>query len=177
MNELAFMLERFHDREIKWKRNKNFNYRIMMDETIPFDQDKFDKIEKIFLSFNKEMKYLVTFEGKLHRYDEFKRELKAWDKESAMNYHVNWDSIYAKYRNECLEICEQKELANIATLICYEKYPRRSKKFLWAVASAGILENLEQKEIQIPVRDDNGCCEYLGRRYSMIDYKPDIIGN
>ena len=177
MNELAFMLERFHDREIKWKRNKNFNYHIMMDETIPFDQDKFDKIEQIFLSFNKEMKYLVTFEGKLHRYDEFKRELKAWDKESAMNYHVNWDSIYAKYRNECLEICEQKELANIATLICYEKYPRRSKKFLWAVASAGILENLEQKEIQIPVRDDNGCCEYLGRRYSMIDYKPDIIGN
>ena len=176
MNELAFMLERFHDREIKWKRNCGFDYHIMMDESIPFDQEKFDKIEQIFLSFNKEMKYLVTFEGKLHRYDEFKRELKAWDKESAMNYHVNWDSVYAKYRNECLEVCEPKELANLATQICYVKYPRRSKKFLWAVASSGILENLEQKEFKIPIRDDNGDYEYLGRRYSMIDYRPDIIG-
>ena len=93
-----------------------------------------------------------------------------------MNYHVNWDSVYAKYRNECLEVCEPKELANLATQICYVKYPRRSKKFLWAVASSGILENLEQKEFKIPIRDDNGDYEYLGRRYSMIDYRPDIIG-
>lgn len=167
MNQLCFLLERFHDREIRWKRAKHFNYRIMMDDSIEINPDKMKIVENIYKEFNKECRYLILFEKKLHNYDKYKNELKAWDKESAMSYYVNWDSVYAKYRNVCEEICTQKELANITTIICYETYPKRSKRFLWAVASSGILENLKQVDFSLPVRDPDGEYEYLGKRYSL----------
>ena len=97
------------------------------------------------------------------------------NKESAINYHVNWDSIYGKYRQECEDECpDKKELANYAVMLCYEKYPRRGKKFLWAVASSGVLENLEQQDVLIPFKDDDGEYEYMGRRYTL--KRPDSYG-
>lgn len=166
MNQLCFMVEHFHDREIKWKRFSPFNYKIMIDKSIPIDKQNLKAIETLFLQFNKETRYLLAFEKKLHRYDEYKSELKAWDRESALAYKVNWDSVHAKYRNLCEDVCGQKELANLATIVCYELYPKRSKKFLWAVASSGILDNLDQVNFNIPVRDDDGPYEYLGKMYS-----------
>ena len=177
MNQLAFMIEKFHDHEIKWKRMDAFDYTIMLDEDVEVTQEHFDAIESVYKDFNKEMKYLITFENKLHRYDEFKDELKAWDKESAMNYHVNWDSVYSKYRNECSKICpDKKELANIAVKLCYEKYPKRGKKFIWSCASEGVLENIKQVEIALPVKNPTGEYAYLGKRYSMISYTGEAVG-
>lgn len=171
MNRLAFLIEDFHNKEVKWKKSSDFNYKIMIDESIPYDEEKMKRIERLYLEFNKEVKYLVAFENKLHRYDEFKKELKAWDKESAINYHVDWDSVYNRYRLQCEKICENKnELANIAVSICYEKFPKRGKKFMWVVASSGIIENIKQEEIYIPVKDYNGDFEYLGKKYRLEKY-------
>lgn len=167
MNQLCFMFERFHDRDIRWKRSQHFDHSIMIDYSILEDDKKSDAIEAIYKQFNKECRYLTIFERKLHNYDKYRDELRAWDKESALNYYVNWDQVYAKYRNLCEDVCDQKELANIVTRLCYEKYPKRSKRFIWAVASAGILENLKYVDFPLPYRDDNGPYEYLGRRYSM----------
>lgn len=171
MNRLAFMIEDFHNNEVKWKKSNGFNYKIMIDESIVENEEKMNEIENIYLEFNKEVKYLVSFENKLHRYEEFKNELKAWDKESAMNYHVDWNTVYNRYRVRCEKICQDKnELANIAVKICYEKYPKRGKKFMWVVASSGIIDNIKQEEFKIPVKDSNGDFEYLGKKYSMLTY-------
>lgn len=177
MNQLAFMVEKFNNREIKWKRAKNFDYKVMMDDSIAVDEEKLKKIEEIFIKFNREVKYLASFEKKLHRYKEFKDELKAWDAESAMNYRVNWNSIYDGYRRACSEICpNQNELANIVVYLCYVKYPRRAKKFIWVVASSGILDNIKSVDFEIPIKDDFGEYEYLGKRYSLRTINYDSLG-
>lgn len=171
MNQLSFMMEKFHNKEIRWKKNEDFDYSIMIDKSIPMDFEKLNKIEEIYLDFNKEIKYLVSFEKKLHEYDKYKNELKAWDKESAINYHVNWDSVYSVFKKRCEEVCDnKKELANMCVTLCYEKYKSRGKKFMWAVSSSGILENIKQVEINIPIRDSNGELEYLGKKYSTYVY-------
>ena len=67
----------------------------------------------------------------------------------------------------------QKELANLAVIICYEKYPGRSKNFMWRVASKGIIENLKQKNISLPIEDSDGDYVYLGRNYRLEDVQFD----
>lgn len=172
MNKLAFFIEKFHNREIRWKRSEGFDYRLMIDEKIPVDNEKLEQINAIYKDFNKEIRYLSAFERKLHQYDKYKDELKAWDRESAINYYINWESVYEKFRKECDSVTKsKKELANMATLVCYEMHKSGSKKFLWAVASAGILENLEQTEVMLPVRDQEGKYEYLGKRYAVYSFK------
>lgn len=177
MNKLSFFIEKFHNKEIKWKRNKlvdnkqDFDYNIMINENVEIDEDKFEKIHKVFHEFNEQIKYLSLFEKKLHNYDKYKEELKAWDKESATSYEINWDSVYSKYKNICEEICPDKiMLANICVKLCYEKHVSYSKRFMWVVSSYGILENIKQENILIPVKDDCGNFEYLGKRYSMMNY-------
>ena len=71
-------------------------------------------------------------------------------------------SFFDKYRNECEKICpDKKMLANIAVQLCYEKYPRKAKKFLWKVAAEGVLSNIKQKDFALPVKDPNGNFCYL----------------
>lgn len=172
MNKLAFFIEKFHNKEIKWKRvTKNgenvFDYRIMMDETIPVNENSVKKINRLYKDFIEQVKYLTAFENKLHQYDKYKSELKAWDKDTAINYKVNWQSVYDKFKNRCEEVCpDKKELANIATVVCYEKHKSGSKRFLWVVASSGLLENIKQTDVMLPHRDNDGEYEYLGKRYS-----------
>ena len=43
MNQLAFFIEKFHDKEIKWKiKGCDFDYHIMMDDKIIIDEEKKD---------------------------------------------------------------------------------------------------------------------------------------
>lgn len=177
MNRLSILIDRFHNKEIKWKRNKfygkdgDFDYRVMIDDSINIETELVDKIEDIYREFNEQVKYLSAFENKLHNWLEYKEELVAWDKESAMSYKVNWQSIYDKFKNRCEEVCpDKKKLANICVVICYERHKSASKRFLWSVASTGLLENIKQVEISLPHKDENGQYEYLGKKYSMVPY-------
>ena len=69
-------------------------------------------------------------------------------------------------------------LANIAVRLCYEEFPKRDKKFLWAVAEKGILANLKQVAQPLPVRVYAGdaetaggeLMEYMGRLYAWETY-------
>lgn len=177
MNRLAILIDKFHNKEIKWKRNKtygengDFDYTVMLDDSIEVDDKILQEIEKIYKEFNEQIKYLSAFENKLHMWDIYKDELKAWDKESAISYKVNWQSVYDKFRNRCEEVCpDKKKLANACVIVCYEKHKSASKRFLWAVASSGLLENIKRTKINLPHRDENGKYEYLGKKYSLVEY-------
>lgn len=143
--------------------SQHFDYKIMIDDTIPVDKNKLEQIRAIFLQYNQESSALTK---------EFRAGLlKATNKKSRSESYVidiDWQTFYNSYRLRCFDICPNIcELANYAVIICYEYYPKRSKGFLWHIVGEGIIANLKQVEEYLPIRDDAGDYEYLGRRYRM----------
>lgn len=174
MNLLCMSLERW-ERGVRWHKEPagNFDWHIMFDKEIGYDQSVFDQIEAIFLDFNRYRKEQLLFEKKCHNWQLYKTELKdKITKEEAKTYETNWQAIYNVYRNKCKLICpDVRELANILVVLCYEKYPNKFKKFLWHMAGAGVIENIKPVPVQLPVHDPNGEYEYLGQRYSLAEPK------
>ena len=89
-------------------------------------------------------------------------------KEEVLNTTINWNYYYERYSRIANMIClNPKELANLVVKLCYEKYPKKNKKFIWIIAGQGILENLKQTKVLLPTENENGQYEYLGRKYSL----------
>ena len=169
MNRLAWDIEKWH-KEIRFKRKyKDFDYNIMIDENISLNQDKMDKLEEIYLDFLKKMKELGKQNALSKNYDEYKDYFgDDVSKEEVMNTKINWNYYYDQYRMMAEKICHnKKELANLAVKLCYEKHPKKNKKFMWIVAGEGIVENIKQVDIMLPIEDRNGEYEYLGNTYKL----------
>ena len=160
MNRLCREIEKW-EKSFRWKRTfKEFDYHIMIDESIPFNQERFDAIEEIFLEFCKEMKQLKSDEREIQNEN--------------IEFTVNWNYYYDYYRNKCEEVCSyQKELANIAVLLCYENHPTKNKKFLWRIAGSGVVQNIKQVDYFLPIEASNGEYEYLGKRYNLMKREDD----
>ena len=170
MNQLCFYLEHW-DNSLRRQHNEKFDYHIMIDADVAVNEERFAAIEQIYLEFNKTIADLVKTERQCRYYDRFKKELakKGITKEDAANYDTDWQYYYNKFRARCTEACpDAKELANIAVTLCYEKYPKRNKKFLWVAAGTGIVENVKQVNICLPQLCDDGEYEYLGKRYTLM---------
>lgn len=172
MNLLCMSLERW-ERGVRWRKEPagSFNWHIMYDSEIGYDQDVFNEIEAIFLDFNKYRKQQLELEKKAKNWKLYRKELEGiMTKEEAKTYETNWQAIYNVYRNKCKLVCpDVRELANILVVLCYEKYPNKFKKFLWHMAGAGVVENIKPVPVQLPVHDPNGEYEYLGQRYSLAE--------
>ena len=175
MNRLCVDIERWQRKHIKFKKTyKDFDYHIMIDETIPFNEEHFKSIEKIYLDFCKEIDEASIFNAKCRNYDKYKDYFKEnypeLTKEFVENFEINWKVYYDKYRSLCRRVCSDKqELANIATILCYEKYPNKNKKFIWKVASDGVLLNIKNQNIVLPMKCKDGNLEYLGKKYAMLE--------
>lgn len=158
MNRLCWEIEKWESKIRFNHKYADFDYTIMLNDSIPHNEDNFNLIEAVYLNFCKEM-----------------RQLKIDEKEICLtnqNFRINWLYYYNLYKKKCLAICESvSELANIAVCLCYEKYPKKSKKFIWQVAGDGIVQNLVQADIQLPIENMDGEYEYLGRKYSLVKVK------
>ncbi len=175
MNRLCFDIEKW-EKKVRYRRtDKTFDYSIMIDKDIPFDQDKFDAIEKIYLGFCSETAELLKLYKMTKQWSKYEGQLKGiMTKQEAAEYEINWDSYYGKYRSRCQAVCpDTKELANYAVVLCYQKYPARGKKFMWRMAPGGIVENIKQESFALPSLDDSGEYEYLGKRYSFVAFNGD----
>jgi hypothetical protein len=161
MNRLCFELEKW-DRKIRFKRTyKNFDYQIMINKDIEIDQKIYKKIEDIFLKFCKEMNELSKDQAVIRKYGS-----QGVSKEDTSNFVLNWREYYKKYSDLCAKKCpDKKMLANIAVQLCYISHPHKNKKFMWIVAADGILENIKQVDIKLPLFSKYGDYEYLGKRY------------
>ena len=156
------------EKSIRWKKTfKDFDYTIMIDNSIEVTPDIFEKIEEIYIEFCKEMKELGSFQGKIKNYNKYKNELEGIiSYNDSLNFTINWKHYYDLYRKKCLEITkDERLLANITVLLCYEKYPNKNKKFMWCVAGNGIVKNIKQVDILLPKNDFNGNLDYLGKKY------------
>ena len=173
MNLLCMDLERW-ERGVRWhKDTAPFNWDIMYDAEIGYDQAIFDEIEAIFLDFCKCRKENLEFEKKCRNWKVYHKDIQdRITREEAKTYETNWQSIYNIYRNKCKMICpDVRELANILVVLCYGKYPNKFKKFLWHMAGAGVVENIKPVPVQLPVHNPDGEYEYLGQRYSLAEPK------
>lgn len=172
MNRLCFDLEKW-EKKVRYRRtDKTFDYSIMIDPSIPMDHQRFLEVEKIYLSFCSETNAMLKLYKMAKQWDRYKSQLKGiMTKQEASEYEINWDLHYSKYRNLCQSVCpNQKELANIAVILCYEKYPSRNKKFMWRMAPSGIIENIQQETFELPLLNDAGEYEYLGKKYSFEEF-------
>jgi hypothetical protein len=188
MNKMCKLIEDWEYKTIRYnsknKTDSNFDYTIMIDKTIPVNYIKLNAIEKIFLEFYKEMSELSSAQNKLNHceieenFDWIRENIPGLTKEQILNheYEHDWQAYYDYYKEKCKAVCSNpRELANLAVMVCYERYPKRSKRFIWKVASDGIIKNLTKNtdKIMLPVKAENGKYEYLGRLYNMeeIEYE------
>ena len=168
-------VEIWEKKSIKYKKKyKTFDYTVMIDENVPMDKEIFAKVEKIYLDFCREINDASKFNTMCKDYDKyrdyFRQNYPEYSKEFFSEFEINWQVYYNKYKKLCKAACPDKQmLANIAVLLCYEKYPSKNKKFIWKVANEGVLLNIKRCNINLPMRDDDGPLEYLGKRYSMME--------
>ena len=176
MNQLCWFIERWEN-TIRRRRTKKFDWSIMFDADVGYTQEHFQEIEKICLDFYKTCKILSETDRQCKNYERYKDVLKkkGISKEAAKEYDVDWQYYYGVYRNKCqLLVPDQRELANICVELCYGKYPSRNKKFMWMMAGKGIVENIKQVNICLPLQCDDGEYEYLGKRYTLAPMENDI---
>lgn len=166
MNRLCKDLEKWCDkhRYSAGSRKVKFDYTIMLDKTLPVDEEKQLKINEVYLDFCKSMQELQKDQSYVRKYGD-----SSLSKYDSSNFTINWGYYYEEYRKRCQEICPDiKQLANMAVRACYEYCPQKNNsKFIWRVAGEGIVANIAQVPILLPIRDENGEYEYLGQRYSM----------
>lgn len=160
----------------KYKIDEDFNYRIMMSNHYQLNEEKLNQIKDIFVEFYKEMSELSSDQNKFKNYKykdnwEYLREAYPdLDPLLIPNFEFEWEEIYKIYKKKCQKVCkDSQELANLAVTVCYELYPNKSKRFIWKVASNGILRNLSENSelIKLPMLNPNGEYEYLGKKYSL----------
>ena len=175
MNRLCKDVEAWERKSIKYKKKyKTFDYTIMLDDNVKIDEEIFSKVEKIYLDFCREINDASKFNTMCKDYDKyrdyFRQNYPEYSKEFFREFEINWQVYYNKYKKLCKAACPDKQmLANIAVILCYEKYPSKNKKFIWKVANEGVLLNIKRCNINLPMRDDEGPLEYLGKRYSMME--------
>ena len=176
MNRLCWELENWH-KTLRWKSTaRNFDYTIMLDNSVNVDSDIAEQIEQLFLEFYKEKKELADDQRRVRAYkDETIRA--AMSKYDAQHFVIDWSYYFERYKIACAGICQnQIMLANIVVKLCYEKYPKKSSQFMWVVAEDAILNNIRQlPKIKLPIIDNGGNYEYLGRKYSIVEVDGDEL--
>lgn len=177
MNSLCYDIERWENKKRTRKAVEDFDYHIMIDDSIEFVQERFDKVEEIYKDFNKTINRLLLEKNKCSDYDKNKEWIKKYlkiTKKQAIAFDVNWNYYYDLYKNELLKITKnKKELVNYLVILCYEKHPRSKKKILWSVAGDWIANNIKQVNTEVLVRDLDGDINILGDTYKWQEVNAD----
>lgn len=174
MNKLCWDIEHW-ERGVKFKRNTGFDYRIMLNEDLIYDDETFDAVHELFLRFCKETTAASRYQSVVRKYEN-KAVRKQFTRSEAAEYMADWDVIYEKYKAEAKKICpDQCILANIAVVLCYEYYKNKGMKFPWIVAGDGLVKNIRVADVvKMPMQDADGKCEYLGKRYSLLEVRDEL---
>lgn len=180
MNEHCWYIERW---ERKLRFNKEFvnTSHCLIDTSIPFDEEKYNKVEKLFGIYKKEYRSNKNFERMCKNYDKYKYELEelALDKRTVKNFEIDWDKFYNDYQKKFLKVVpNQAELANYLVELVYNKMNGMYYNQMWQIVGEGLLTNLRKNKVTpvlVPKESDNKIgTEYLGRYYSFVEYKGKI---
>jgi hypothetical protein len=173
MNRLCYEVEKW-GKDLHIVSSGKFDPSIMIDTDVTYSDDEFAAIEKIYCEFIKDIGEMKRDQYKFANYDKYRSwiwENYQFTRYEATNFMFDWAYYYELYKVRCAEVVpDVKKLANIVTNICYYKYPKRGKNFIWVVAGDGVVQNIKQTRITLPLRDNNGNITILGKNYRMIDF-------
>ena len=138
---------------------------LMKDNSIPFDSEKYKKMEELFTSYRSGRNKLSS---DLY---ENRREIK-----DAVKFRRIVDDFHKIYHLKALEISDDVyELTNYAVSICYELHPKGGKAFAWSAFGEFIVDNIAKnllkqgkKKYLVPIISSEGV-EYMGQKYSEVE--------
>ena len=153
MNELCWMIESIDIKKKFPKDTNQFDYTILMDESVPIDNKKLEVIEKIYKEY-KVYKSRIKLQS-------------VFDDGDSDYIEIN-ENMIDKFIKDAYDISSNDiDIANMCVYVNYILYPNSPKDFAWNVGREGLLKNIikNQKPIKyVPVKDEYGV-EYLGERY------------
>ncbi len=149
MNLLCHFMENKIRKIKKESKNTVFDYNIYINDDIKVDEDKLNKVHLLYKEFS---------DIKRNKHDTNKR-----------NKHQKEEMIFL-FRKKLYEISSNiSELTNLAVIICYRDFPKRSREFLWKLLPTGVTGNLNKnniiQSIEVPFEDEKGDFQYLNKKY------------
>jgi len=166
MNKIAwYMEEQFKQLKISTSIPiTDENIQILKDSSIPFDEEKYKKLDALYRIYKKEKrKFSNAYAGG----NTTQTDVAA--------YFKTIDQFNKFIRQKAYEISSNgAELVNLVVDICYVAFPGDNKSFLWQIFSNEIIENIaknKQEKCFIPALDDNGNINYLYSSYLMTEIK------
>ena len=112
------------------------------------------------------------------RYKKTKQKMKSMSLMEKENAGNDFGQFCKNLKHEILNASDEsyEYLTDLAIYICYVLYPSRSKNFVWDIFGNQIIENLKANStepIYLPVLDENGKIDYLGKKYSLMEVNVD----
>jgi hypothetical protein len=149
MNLLSHHVESEIDKIKKKLKVQSFDYRVYIDDDIPIDTNKLQKIKELYLEFSS---------SKRNSHDGRKNK-----EEKEENILIFKKKLYGISSNLA-------EITNLLVTVSYKIFPKRSKDMLWKLLPNGLLLNLNKNNItriiELPFEDSNGKNNYLNKKYS-----------
>jgi hypothetical protein len=139
-------------------RKDEFDYHVYMNPEIQMD---INKLHKISLLYDKWVAFIRTSHDKNVDFETNEEP-------------VEKDDYIKVLEREAYSISNNlQELTNLLVEVCYGYHGENSKEFCWKMFGAeGILRNLLARcrgFIQIPIADEAGRFDYLGKKYSVMN--------
>ena len=149
MNQLSHHIENEVAKIKKQSKNINFDWTVYLDSSIELDQSKLDKMRKVYLEFST---------SKRNNYDTGR---KSKDEKE--------DNLLL-FRKKLYEISSSlSEITNLAIIVSYGEFGKRSKDFCWRLIPQGLIFNLNKnnitRTIEMPTMSENGSFSYLNKNY------------
>lgn len=132
------------------KRSPEYIFEILFNKNIEITQEQIDEMEKVFKRYRKSRSLTNRLGDNVIENDGImtKEDFVAFD------YDYISDDI--------------QKLANLAVYVNYYMYPTSPKNFCWDIFPTGIILNIydnSDKNFTIPLRNENGDIEYMGKKY------------
>jgi len=134
------------------RKNPDFDWKIYFDDEIELDEEKLKKVHEIYKEYSKVKK----------------------GRHNTNKINLEKDETINLFRKKLFAVSSNlAELTNLCIITCYRDFPKRSKDFCWKLMFGGIIFNLTKnnylKKIELPLEDEKGGTEYLGKHYSFYD--------
>jgi hypothetical protein len=171
LNYLCWDIEKW-EKIIKYKKVFFDTSKILMNKDIEIKEDILEKIENIFLRFDRELTDLNKQNYCAKRFDLNKEFFEGYTKKEVENTNIDWDDLYNKYIIEVSALkLSDEEVATYAVYLNYVKYKNKKKNFCWSITGVGIIKNMisnQEEKTKLPIETcDIRDTEYLGRYYKL----------
>lgn len=145
MNKLSFIMEKEVINLKKWKAKKEDVDWILLDKNIKIDESKLVKVKRLYKEYQVDKKNKKELEQAFHH-------------EDFMSNGLEKEELIEKM----LKVVSDEELVNYCVHL-------DNKSFVWEAKLDNLINiifNNRQKEVWIPIEDENGEYQYLNKRYT-----------